>query len=91
MNECGEKDGGNLALNLSSTKNQNKLKYHHDPTLTGASGIFLVTEHHMDEVVAVNHWINCKLVGFMRMKGKHFVLYCWYVVNIYHTCGLGNQ
>ena len=53
--------------------------------------VFPVREHYMDELVAANHWCNGKVAEFMSTKEKSCVLYCWYAVKIYHTCGLGNR
>ena len=52
--------------------------------------VYPVREHRMDELVANNHWCG-KVADFLTNKEKRFVLYCWYAINIYHTCGLGNR
>ena len=53
--------------------------------------VYPVREHRMDELVAANHWCNGKVTAYLTNKEKRFVLYCWYAINIYHTCGLGNR
>ena len=53
--------------------------------------IFPVKEHRLDELVAANHWMNGKTAEYMTMKETRFVLYCWYTINIFHMCGLGNR
>ena len=53
--------------------------------------VFPVREHRMDELVSSNFWMNGKVTEYLTNKEKRFVLYCWYAINIYHTCGLGNR